>query len=52
MVKSLIAAKREGIHDDYDLPAFESVLEECFTVTEREETPSGTRILYEVEPRG
>ena len=52
MVRSLIAAKREGIHDDYDLPVFERVLEECFTVTEREETPSGTRILYEVEPRG
>ena len=52
MVQSLIAAKREGIHDDYDLPAFEAELEACFTVTEREQTPSGTRILYEVEPRG
>jgi hypothetical protein len=51
MVKSLLAAKREGTHDDYDRPIFEATLNECFDVVRHEETPSGTRVLYEVNPK-
>jgi hypothetical protein len=51
MVKRLLAAKREGSHPDYARERFERLLDERFEVRRREELGSGTRHLYEVDPR-
>jgi hypothetical protein len=51
MVKTLLAAKREETHPDYDEAFFERCLGEAFTVQRREELPSGTRVLYHATPR-
>jgi hypothetical protein len=52
MVQRLLAAKRDGTHDDYTLDRFERLLEAAFTVRRREVLPSGTRVLFEASPRG
>jgi hypothetical protein len=51
MVRRLLAAKREGSHPDYERERFERLLGERFEVRRREELGSGTRHLYEVDPR-
>lgn len=51
MVQRLLAAKREGTHDDYDRETFERSLAEAFTVERSETLPSGTRLLYLAHPR-
>jgi hypothetical protein len=52
MVARLLAAKREGLHPDYERERFERLLGERFEVLRREELGSGTRHLYDVAPRG
>ncbi len=52
MVKRLLAAKAEGLHTDFELGEFERLLGERFDVGEREELPSGTRVLFSATPRG
>jgi hypothetical protein len=51
MVKRLLRNKREGIHDDYTVEAFEAALANRFDVARREELPSGTRICYHATPK-
>jgi hypothetical protein len=46
MVQGLLRNKREGIHDDYTVEAFEAALGRRFAIRRREELPSGTRICY------
>jgi hypothetical protein len=52
MVQKLLAAKREGLHPDYERGAFERCLEEAFDVRRRERLGSGTRFLYFATPKG
>jgi hypothetical protein len=52
MVERLLAAKREGLHSDYELDFFERCLSEAFEVERRESLSSGTRTLYLARPRG
>jgi ribosomal protein L11 methylase PrmA len=49
MVRRMIAAKREGVHDDYRVEVFERLLGEALEVRRREEL--GSRVLYLVTPR-
>ena len=51
MVKRLLAAKREGLHADYELGNFERLLGERFEVERREALESGTRVLFLAHPR-
>lgn len=51
MVQRLLRNKREGLHDDYTVDAFEAVLARRYDVRRREELPSGTRICYHATPR-
>jgi len=46
MVETLLAAKREGLHPDYERDYFERCLHEAFDVQRSEELGSGTRVLY------
>ena len=50
MVQRLLAAKREGMHADYDRDVFERSLSDAFAVERSEELPSGTRVLYLAHP--
>jgi SAM-dependent methyltransferase len=52
MVERLLAAKREGLHADYERDVFERLLREAFEVERLEELAGGTRILYLAHPRG
>ncbi|MDQ4049645.1 MAG: methyltransferase [Actinomycetota bacterium] len=52
MVKKLLAAKREGLHPDYERESFERVLAEAFDVERRERLRSGTRLLYFARAKG
>ena len=52
MVEQLLAAKREGLHPDYELGFFERCLSDAFDVERRERLPSGTRLLYFARPKG
>jgi hypothetical protein len=51
MVARLLAAKREGLHGDYELGEFEQLLAERFSVERREVLPSQTRVLFLARPR-
>jgi hypothetical protein len=51
MAARLLARKRAGLFDSYDIDHWEKVLEQRFTITERIVLPSGTRTLYRGEPR-
>jgi SAM-dependent methyltransferase len=51
MVKKLLAAKREGLHPDYEREFFERSLGEAFEVERTERLPSGTRVLYFARPK-
>lgn len=50
MASRLLARKRDGVFDAYDLPTFENALERQFVVHRRETLPSGTRTLFECRP--
>ncbi len=52
MVQRLLAAKRDGAHEDYELDGIERLVEAAFAVRRREVLPSGTRVLLEASPRG
>lgn len=51
MAAQLLGNKPTGLFDDYRIDTFEKELEERFTITRREQLPSGTRTLYLVSPR-
>jgi hypothetical protein len=51
MVERLLANKPAGLHDDYRVDVFESLLAERFEVERQERLPSGTRTLYCARPR-
>jgi len=51
MADRLLANKPPGMHGDYRREVFERLLEQRFEVVEREELPSGTRVLYHAVPR-
>lgn len=51
MASRLLARKRSGLFDHYDVPQWEAALEQRFTVLERATLPSGTRTLYRCAPR-
>ena len=50
MVERLLAAKREGLHADYDRAVFERHLADQFRIERAEVLPSGTRVLYFAQP--
>jgi hypothetical protein len=51
MVKRLLAAKRAEVHQSYGRKAFERALREGFQIQRSEELGSGTRTLYQAQPR-
>ncbi len=51
MADRLLANKPAGMHGDYRREVFERLLEQRFEVLDREELPSGTRMLYHAVPR-
>ena len=50
MAARLLARKRSGLFDHYDVPQWEAALERRFEVFERETAPSGKRTLYRCTP--
>lgn len=50
MAARLLARKRSGLFDHYDLPRWEEALTARFEVLERETAPSGRRTLYRCVP--
>jgi hypothetical protein len=52
MAQRLLGNKPAGLFSDYRREHFETLLGERFTVEDREELPSGTRVLYAGVPRG
>jgi hypothetical protein len=52
MAERLLANKPAGMHADYRREVFERLLGDRFQVLERQELPSGTRVLYHVAARG
>jgi hypothetical protein len=51
MAQRLLAAKRAGLHSDYEQASFERALAEVFDVVRSEQLESGTRTLYHCSPR-
>lgn len=51
MVELLLSGKREDANPDYEIGNFERELGEAFEIGQREELPSGTRVLYSARPR-
>ena len=51
MVRRLLRNKREGIHTDYDLATFESLLATRFTVTSKRLLAGGTRTIFHAARR-
>jgi hypothetical protein len=51
MVSRLLARKRSGLFDTYDVPHWEQAVQTEFVVEERVVLPSGTRTLYRASPR-
>ena len=50
MATRLLARKRSGIFDSYDVPDWERALGRRFTIREQAVLPSGTRTLYRCDP--
>lgn len=50
MAKRLLARKRSGLFDSYDVSNWELALQRRFAVRERLVLPSGTRTLYRCDP--
>lgn len=51
MVGRLLAAKREGLHADYERAVFERLLRNAFDIVRVDELAGGTRVLYQARPR-
>jgi SAM-dependent methyltransferase len=51
MAGRLLAAKRDGVHDDYSRPVFERLFGERFVTERTLELAGGTRVLYLGRPR-
>jgi ribosomal protein L11 methylase PrmA len=51
MAQRLLAAKREGLHGDYNRDEFERLLAARFDVARSEELAGGRRVLYLAHPR-
>jgi hypothetical protein len=51
MVQTLLRAKREGLHRDYEREHFECCLGEAFDIRRTERLGSGTRVLYFAVPK-
>lgn len=51
MAARLLARKRSGLFDHYDIPQWEHALQHRFEVEDRVTLPSGTRTLYYATPR-
>ncbi|HYY80256.1 MAG TPA: methyltransferase, partial [Actinomycetes bacterium] len=51
MADRLLANKPAGMHADYRREVFERLLGDRFDVVERQELPSGTRVLYHATAR-
>ena len=51
MAQRLLAAKREGLHGDYNRGEFERLLGQRFDVARTEELAGGRRVLYLAHPR-
>jgi hypothetical protein len=51
MTKRLLARKRSGLFDTYDIPAWERALERRFVVRQQAVLPNGTRTLYHCDVR-
>ncbi len=51
MVELLLSGKREDANPDYEIESFERALGDAFEIGEREELPSGTRVLYSARPK-
>jgi hypothetical protein len=47
----LLGNKAKGQHDDYNQHNFERILEGKFEIEQRQELPSGTRVMYLARPR-
>jgi hypothetical protein len=52
MVQRLARAKKRGVVDRYSVERFESAVTEPFEIVEQQHSPSQTRILYHLRPRG
>jgi SAM-dependent methyltransferase len=51
MVQKLLAAKRQGLHPDYQREFFECCLGEAYDIRRSEQLGSGTRTLYFATPK-
>ena len=49
--RGLLARKRPGLFDAYDLGNWERALEQRFVIDDRQALPSGTRTIYRCRPR-
>ena len=52
MATRLLARKRTGLFDAYDIADWERALEHRFVIDERQSLPTGTRTIYRCRPRG
>ena len=52
MATRLLARKRTGLFDTYDIADWERALEHRFVIDERQSLPTGTRTIYRCRPRG
>ena len=52
MATRLLARKRSGLFDAYDIANWERALEHRFVIDERQSLPTGTRTIYRCRPRG
>jgi hypothetical protein len=50
-VKQLLSAKRPGTHLDYDQAFFERCVADSFQIERSQTLPSGTRVLYFLQPK-
>jgi hypothetical protein len=50
MAARLLARKRPGVFDAYDVTTWERALKSRFTIREQRTLPSGTRTLYCGDP--
>ena len=51
MATRLLARKRAGLFDAYDVANWERAVEQRFVIDERQSLPSGTRTIYRCRPR-
>ena len=51
MARRLLARKRSGLFDAYDLLDWERAVEQRFVIDDRQVLPSGTRTIYRCRPR-